>query len=331
MRKVAVSLDDLRAAYAAQVSPRLVRPHPAEREAREQLAAELSSLPSDPNDFMAQLRRGGARGAAQMNMPMVSNAGQHADLYRDHGYPDMVQNQVRGSLLGAGASLSAADRISDLARRGAQGTEDRLRAASVRMRGAGRDDRVILQGGNVANAANMPHEHLVSGPAKEMFNRAAALHEASEISAMRRLKEQNHRFRSHVSTDPMINDVIIANRMTGPGADELRAATMSLRENELRDLRSQLSDDPRAVSYIDQLLNGGRISRHARRYLELRHRSGLPKMAALRDLPYLARGVMSNLREHTFPDIRARFKNIPDNYLDTNLPLKERAQRIAVP
>jgi len=279
--KVAVSLGDLRAAYAARVSPLLVRPHPAELGSRRQLAAELSSLPADPNNFMSMLSRQGARGAATMNMPLVTNAGEHASLYREHNYPSVMGGQVLNRLLGAGAEQPTAERIADMARRGAQGTENRLRAASERLRGAGLDDKVILQGGNVANASNFPSAHLKSGPAKEMFNRTAALHEASEISAMRRLNEQNRRFRSHASTDPMINDVIIANRMTGPGADEMRAATMELRGNELADLRKQLSDDPRAVGYVDELMRGGRINRHARRYIELRQRGDIPKTAAL--------------------------------------------------
>jgi len=57
------------------------------------------------------------------------------------------------------------------------------------------------------------------------------------------------------------------------------------------------------------------------------------KEAAWRDLPYLARGVMANLREHTFPDIQhaaaVRDTLRDPEYINEEQPLEERAKRFA--
>ena len=72
---------------------------------------------------------------------------------------------------------------------------------------------------------------------------------------------------SHHGTDPIVNDMNIANTLVGPGAAEAKRALHKMRAPEFRQLRRRLRDDPKSVELIDTLLGGGRINRHGRRHL----------------------------------------------------------------
>lgn len=66
----------------------------------------------------------------------------------------------------------------------------------------------------------------------------------------------------------------------------------------------------------------------------LAYQGRLTKESAWRDLPYLARGVMSNLRENTLPDLKRaadaqRVLDADPEYFNSEQPLRERARRVA--
>lgn len=113
----------------------------------------------------------------------------------------------------------------------------------------------------------------LSGSAKNIINRATGLHEAAELkafiqSATSRGKASGPTFASHIGPNPMLNDVNIANTLTGKGSEEAARVIMQMRRPELKMLRAQLNHDVRAKELIDRLLSGNRISRHGRRYLD---------------------------------------------------------------
>ena len=139
---------------------------------------------------------------------------------------------------------------------------------------------------------------LITDRGREMVHNTVGLHEAREIRALHRSSSRKLRdplagkpatFESHIGPDPMLNDVIIANTLTGEGAKGARDLLMKMRAPELKKLRQQLSGDPRAEALIDKLLSGGRINRHGRKYLDRAHAERLgvvnPRKQAIPQAP----------------------------------------------
>jgi len=120
---------------------------------------------------------------------------------------------------------------------------------------------------------------------KEMVHNAIGLHEAREIKALYKSKSRKlglgpgPTFESHIGPDPMLNDVIIANTLTGEGAKGAKDLLMKMRAPELKRLKNQLAGDARAEALIDKLLAGGRINRHGRKYLDRAHAERLARMS----------------------------------------------------
>ena len=118
-----------------------------------------------------------------------------------------------------------------------------------------------------------------------MVHNAIGLHEAREIKALYKSKSRKlglgpgPTFESHIGPDPMLNDVIIANTLTGEGAKGAKDLLMKMRAPELKRLKNQLAGDARAEALIDKLLAGGRINRHGRKYLDRAHAERLARMS----------------------------------------------------
>lgn len=130
-------------------------------------------------------------------------------------------------------------------------------------------DILIGRGGDAVKAlgkvAPMPLPN-IDGSAKEVVNRLVDLHEISERSMQKSYPGMFPNFESHLGPQPMLNDMNITNTYTGPGADGVRQYMRTLRQGELDNLKSAV---PQHAEAIDRLQAGERISRHARRRIEI--------------------------------------------------------------
>ena len=183
------------------------------------------------------------------------------------------------------------------------------------------------------------HSPLITDRGREMVHNTIGLHEAREIRALHRSSSRKLRdplagkpatFESHIGPDPMLNDVIIANTLTGEGAKGARDLIMKMRTPELKRLRQQLSGDPRAEALIDKLLAGGRINRHGRKYLDRVHAERLgvvnPRKQAIPPAPQYkptrkterAKAVADTLldqRQSASKPSRGLFKRLKDRFM----------------
>ncbi len=303
LEKIAVTLEQLRTAYKATVSPRILR---SPRSSRKHLRQLQLANPVSVN--IAQDRVATAGGAlvapnitpelrAQLTAFSEDKATAHAMFGRAEKYPGHARN-----VYGPEVMSKALDRLVNKTRPGQP------------IIAVGGDSGRILNESSLATGIHVPKA--TSREGREAINRAIGLHEARELQSLKSPGTKK-KFFSHVDTQPMLNDMNIANTFQGKGGEELRAAFHALRKPELEQLKDLLRADPRSVSLIETLQSGGRISRHGRRHIEQTYRSTRPPQRT----PQLIQPT---------PPKRGFFRRLLDRFMP-NKPSKETLAKLTLP
>jgi hypothetical protein len=262
MEKSAVDLSQLTRAYRATVKPNVFKATRGQTKATKRLS-ELIKRRGASYEVVKNLNQ--ANIGAAIPKETINALKQDVNLVRES-----VKNQVGAYL--KPAELEAAQRISI------------GQANSMSSRGVismpGDQSKAIRQYSAMYVPSNL------SGESKNMINKITGLHEAAELKAIDKQIRSGKvyagpSFQTHAGPNPMLNDVNIANTLTGPGSREAREFYMRMRRPELRDLRNMLAGDPRAEALIDKMLGGGRISRHGRKYLTQAHTNYFDKLQAM--------------------------------------------------
>ena len=259
MEKRAVDLNQLTKAYSSVVKPLVNKAPRSVAKAEERLVKTVSQrgAPQQLTTYQNQMRLQ-AGGIPNQNVRMMQQN------------PGMIQGQV-GQMVGpylkpnelAAVQKRAVDQVNSMSTRG---------RGVINMPG---DQSQALR-----NTTNTYVPSNLSGEAKNMYNRTVGLHEAAELKAFNQSASAGRArmgptFESHFGPNPMLNDVNIANTLTGKGSSEASSLIMRTRRPELMRLRAQLSGDVKAQGLIDKLLGGQRISRHGRKYLDQAHAASL--------------------------------------------------------
>lgn len=274
MVKEAVSIQDLRRAYTKLVKPRVIR--------------------MSRGDFKFERR--------QQALLKEMGYGRIADMMRANEVPFAAIPKSALTPSKQQLEFSMGQMYGSLPRQKQEELVNRAYRSVVRIRpkvDSIKGDHVISMSGDPVKklrGLGVDTSDLASPQAKELYNRTIGLHEATEVQsvnrAIRKAKRQGETFDqrptlfSHHGTDPIVNDMNIANTLTGPGSAEAKRAFHKMRASEFKQLRLKLRHDPKAVELIDTLTSGGRINRHGRRYLRnaysRHHAASAKKMNALK-------------------------------------------------
>lgn len=258
MEKRAVDLNQLTKAYNSVVKPAVFKATRGEAKAQQRLFNTLTQRGAPPQV------------TGQFNQVRIGSGvpNQHVRMMQQN--PRMIQGQVNQMV---GPYLTPSE---------LKVVQQRTLAQTQRMNSGGRG--IIGMPGDqsqaIRNLTNTYVPNNLSGEAKNMYNRTVGLHEAAELKAFNQSASAGRAkmgptFESHFGPNPMLNDVNIANTLTGKGSSEASRLIMRQRRPELMRLRAQLSGDVKAQGLIDKLLGGQRISRHGRKYLDRAHAASL--------------------------------------------------------
>jgi len=258
MEKSAVDLSQLTKAYRATVKPNVLKATRGQAKATNRLHTLIKRRGASP-DVLRNIRNANVGGALP---PHYVKSYRDADVARE-----VVKHQYGSAATAAELEAARKRMVGQFNSAGSRG--------AIEM--PGDQSKAIRNLGN--NFLNVPSN--LSGESKNMINRITGLHEAAELkAAANKIKGGKYRgvsFETHQGPNPMLNDVNIANTLTGPGSKEVRELYMRMRRPELQNLRNMLAGDTRAEALIDKMLGGGRISRHGRKYLDRAHDNYLSK------------------------------------------------------
>lgn len=279
IEKIAVNLEDLRTAYQNRVKPNLIR---TTRSARKHLRS------------IADANKDGVLGSSfQGNRAMLGANMQSKDFYKNLDLDEIKNSgdfQVE-AMRGMGPLSGLKEKFNKHldAVIGGDAAVSTVKRMQNRIKNLPKNQKTFVQtGGDVGRTLSETAHHLgVQGIPKaktpqgrEALNRIFGLHEANEMQSYKNAFSRGNlpTFESHQGPQPMLNDVIIANTFKGKGADEVKNIIGKLRSGELDNLKDTLSSDPKAVKFIETLQSGGRINRHARKYLDRQYaRLGLDR------------------------------------------------------